>query len=285
LVLSPEDFEWTFPSDFDMTNFTYLTPGCAGSIYVEQYPFIYDGSLPGVLPSTLTDNSDVEIDRLPLKELEKTQINKDLMSQTFPPPPPAKPTLYVEANGGLSQSLITPSDQLSYSFGVGVGTQLQRGKFQFTLGVNGILSNHNDIVLNRQAKVYGFGSTVTNYTINYQQIYSLEAVLSVGYTMGNHTVSIGCRPSFIVGSKVGYNALDNYDNEERTLVYGYMDGLSRLGIKPMIGYAFNVTPGFVVGLNLSAQVMNSVNEDYIDGVNNTLPIDGQIFLRKTISFK
>jgi len=198
---------------------------------------------------------------------------------------PVASAMYLEANGGVSQSLITPSDRTSTHVGIGFGAQFYKGNFTFTTGINGSVSFHDDLVLNRQAKVYGFGSEVYNYTIKFNQIYSLEANLSFGYKIGSHQFNIGIRPSYIVGTKVGFTKNSSTSEDERMETYGYTDGLTKFGLKPMIGYSFDISPNWTVGLNVGTQVMQTVNEDYINGTNRTLPIDGQLYIRKTISFR
>jgi hypothetical protein len=64
-----------------------------------------------------------------------------------------------------------------------------------------------------------------------------------------------------------------------------MDGLKRFGLKPMIGYSWSVMPGMELGVNVGIQVMPQINEDFINGINNKLPIDGQVYFRKTIDFR
>jgi hypothetical protein len=63
-----------------------------------------------------------------------------------------------------------------------------------------------------------------------------------------------------------------------------MDGLNRFGIKPMLGYSVNLSHGMILGINVGAQVVQTVNEEFVNGQNSQLPIDGQIYLRKSIRF-
>lgn len=198
---------------------------------------------------------------------------------------PMKATLYVGAFGGLSQSLITPSDKLSSSFGVGVGTQIQKGKWLLTAGVNGIWSNHQDLILNRRAKVYSFGSNEYSYDFDYKEIYSLEAEISLGYKFGRHTLNVGARPSYVVGTKVGISSSVNEKTEERGTYYGNMDGINRFGVKPFLGYAFDLSPSLKLGMNVGVQLMPMVQDGYLVGGNNNLPIDGQLYIRKSLRFK
>jgi hypothetical protein len=200
---------------------------------------------------------------------------------------------YVQGIGGLSQSLVIPSDEISNSFGIGIGTEVHKGNFTWNFGVNALVENHNDLVLNRTAKVYGFGSDVYQFNIDYKQMYTLEAMIGVGYNLGRHRIDLGVRPSFVMSSRVHIEELgtsttefasDNDYNESRDL-FGFMDGLHRFGIKPTIGYMFKVSPSISLGATIGIELRPSINEDFIKGVNNTRPIDGQIYLRKTLSFR
>jgi len=251
------------------------------------------------LETQATGTNDIAVDDeriiLPIKDLERTLVDKSLLP-TSPFNFRARPFVlgYVQGAGGLSQSLVNPSDKHSYSFGLGVGMEVRHNKISYTLGVNGLVENHNDLVLNRTAKVYGFGSDVYKFNIDYKQKYTLEGVLGVGYNFGKHKVDLGIRPSFVVSSRVRIEELgtasgvlsdsENDYNESRD-VFGFMDGIHRFGLKPTIGYAYRLTPSMSFGVNVGVQVMPSINEDFINGVNNTLPIDGQIYFRKTLSFK
>jgi hypothetical protein len=241
---------------------------------------------PPVVP---VSEEEILIGDLPTVGLDREEMDKqivNLQDQVNMPDfrMPTIPRFYVELNGGLSQSLISPSERLSSSVGVGLGFQFQKGKFAFTTGVNGIWSFHDDIVLNRQAKVYGFGSDVYQYTLKYDHIYSLEAVLAMGYKFGVHQINVGVRPSYAFGSKVGFSLMEEDVEMEREVLYGHMEGIRRFGLKPMIGYSIDLPSNITIGLNIGAQVMPSVNEEYIDGQNNKLPIDGQLYFRKSISF-
>jgi len=221
---------------------------------------------------------------LATKELEMGIIDRDLAPSSFKTlKVPVTTNLYIELNGGISQALTSPSESIASSLGLGIGTSFQKGRFIFTTGVNAIMSNHSDMLLSREAKVYGFGSELYRYNLEYKQTYSLEGVFTVGYKLGRHTISIGCRPSYMLNSRVIINQ-QGPQGIERNDVYGFMDGLNRFGIKPMVGYSVNLSHGLILGINVGAQVVQTVNEEFVNGQNSQLPIDGQIYLRKLIRF-
>jgi len=235
---------------------------------------------------------DNEIGDLPIRDIDIRPLYLNIEAL---PPYEIETTSYIDfyaqLMGGVSQSLSIPSDAISNSYGLGFGAQVHKGQFQFTTGLNALISNHNDLQLNRTAKVYGFGSDVYNFNIDYKQIYSLELLLEAGYQFGRHQVNVGLRPSYAFSSKVRLNELNMDGNQsvvnssETRDVYGYMDGINQLGLKPMIGYSFNLTPSIVLGANVGVQLMPSINQDFLSGSNRLYPIDGQVYFRKSFSIR
>ncbi len=241
-----------------------------------------------VLLSVITEEQESElnsVDELPIKRLERTYGELQPMAE-YNGTPVTRVLPFVQALGGMSQSLITPSEHLSNSYGLGAGVAVNRDRFGVNLSVNAMVSNHQDLELSRTAKVYGFGSTVYNYDLNYQRLYQLEANLEFEYNIKRSTLRLGVRPSYLISTKVEFNKKDVYndidilESAERKTFYGYNEGITKFGIKPTIGYAYDIFPKFELGINVGVQLRGMVFEDYINGVNNRLPIDGQIYLRK-----
>lgn len=208
----------------------------------------------------------------------------DLSTSPLQAPSPIRKQLYLQLLGGTSQSMVIPSNSPSYNIGVGIGLQLNKGKFVFNTGINGLMSFHDNLLLSRQAKVYSFGSDVVQYEIKYKELFSLEADLSIGYQFSRHIIIVGVRPSYIIGTKAGYREQIG-TNEVSNNYYGITQGINRFGIKPMIGYTYILKRDFSIGFNIGMQLMPLINEDFVSGMNRTLPIDGQIYLRKTIHFR
>ena len=243
--------------------------------------------------SSITENVFGPVDRLNFLEAKVLESeSRNLMTYSnYPPKVSTHASIYVQGLGGLSQSFVSPSSALAYSYGFGAGVQFQNKDWKFNLGINAIISNHNDLNLNRTAKVYGFGSEVYNYHLNYQQLYIVEGDFKVARSFGKHDMSLGVRPSYTFSSKVKMredyinNSMSDINESNSRNVYGFMDGLKSLGVKPQIGYAYSFTPGLQLGVNIGVQLMPMINEDFLEGYTNRLPFDGQIYLRKTIDFK
>ena len=52
----------------------------------------------------------------------------------------------------------------------------------------------------------------------------------------------------------------------------------------MIGYTYKFGSSLSLGLNLGMQLMSLVKDDFVNGVSNKFPIDGQLILKKTLNF-
>lgn len=231
------------------------------------------------------------IDDLPLRALDNALAEELMLGSPMPKVVKMKPLayLYLEANAGLSQSLVRPTNALSTSYGGGIGLHTQYGRWSLALGVNGIVANHSDITLNRKVKHYHFGSDIHNDVLDYRQVYLVEGNISLGYSINRHTITAGFRPSYVVGSKiyVTENSTDQWGEvtNRRRLIYGYAEGLYEFGLKPMVGYSYNLSSGWSVGMNIGMQMRPSFREEYINKVNTNLPIDGQVYFRKALRFK
>jgi len=201
--------------------------------------------------------------------------------------------MYIQGIGGVSQSSITPSDAISNSFGVGLGWQANKGNWTFNVGSNVLVENFSDLNLTRSAKVYGFGADFFQFDLFYKRLYTAELELFAGYNIGRHQVRIGVRPSYTFSSLVDVSekSMSNMQgemiesNEQRTSVYGFMEGIQQWGVKPSIGYAYNFPADWTLGVNIGTELLPSINEEFISGVNNTLPLDGQLYIRKTLNFR
>lgn len=200
-----------------------------------------------------------------------------------------KSAFYLELNTGMSQSFVTPEEYTSSSYGGGIGVESYLGKFNLTTGLNFKWSNHNDLTLSRTAKLYGFGSTETTNILKYKNVSSLELPISLGYSFGKHNVNIGVRASMLIGAKINFQSYDGEEltrSEDVNALAGDLKyfGLTRFGLKPTLGYSYHINK-WTIGANVGVQLMQTVNEEYINGFNNRFPVDGQIYLRRTIRLR
>jgi hypothetical protein len=203
-------------------------------------------------------------------------------------------SLYVQGVGGVSQSLITPSDAFGTSYGIGAGIMAHKRNWTFNVGSNLVIENYSDLELTRIAKQYvHFSSTESRQDLQYRNFYSVELDLGVGYNFGRHQLRMGIRPSYTYNARVDYSETNVHNNQGETVEssesrqgqYGYLAALQVWGLKPTIGYGYTLPSNWSIGLNIGTELRSSINEEFISGVNNRLPLDGQLYIRKTLNFK
>jgi len=247
-----------------------------------------------------TSEDDITLNPLSAKSLRTlTTFTSELEEvQEFPGIRPYKraplTSFYVQGVGGISESLITPSDALGTSYGIGAGIMAHKRNWTFNIGSNVVIENYSDLELTRVAKQYvHFSSTESRQDLQYRNLYLVELDLGVGYNFGRHQVRMGIRPSYTYNARVDYSETNIHNNqgemvetsESRQGQYGYLAALQLWGLKPTIGYSYNLPSSWSIGLNIGTELRTSINEEFISGVNNRLPLDGQLYIRKTLNFK
>lgn len=247
-----------------------------------QMPMLFVNSDPTVEASSGSEALVLPTNPL-VSELDKSLAASDAMALGKLP---ARVNFYLEGNVGLSQSLITPSNQLFARYGGGLGINIHTNKWTTTLGLNASVSNHNDIELSRVAKYYSYGSQMVTHTINYKALYAFEGVLSVTRNFGRHGVIVGIRPSYLMTTKVDYTRTDDQEEvSQRKELVGFTDGINRFGLKPTVGYSFMLNEKWNAGVNLGVQMMETFKTDFITKDNNRFPIDGQFYIRRNIQLR
>ena len=117
--------------------------------------------------------------------------------------------------------------------------------------------------------------------------------ISLGYNFGRHNLNLGVRPSLIIGAQTQFQAFEDEQLLRTSQINGLIEeeingenvrALMRFGVKPTLGYSYRIN-NWTIGANVGVQLMQSVNEDLIDGFNNQFPVDGQIYLRRTIRLR
>lgn len=192
---------------------------------------------------------------------------------------------YLEIHCGLSEAPLANSERIGNYYGAGAGLQLNSPFWTTTLGVNGSAYNFSDVQLTHFSKTYSYGSRYTTHELNYSNIYRVEGVISVGRNFGKHQVNIGLRPSYIISNSIDYVEIDQIkDTRVEREVVGFTEGMNRFGLKSTIGYAYSVAPSWTAGVNLGLQMRSTFEKDFLGNSASKLPIDGQIYIRKTLSF-
>lgn len=212
---------------------------------------------------------------------------------------------YVQGVAGISESLLANSDALSTSYGLGFGWQIHHRNWTFNAGSNLIVNNYSDIKFENDAvRHQQFGGGLLHSKWEISQVITAELDLGLGYNVGRHQFRLGLRPSYDVRSyytqKDVFNRTDGNTEADAIVVSTFksfdteLDQFQRLGLKPSLGYAYNFRSGWIVGMAVGTELMTSISAtsntpgfNYFEriGENNTLPIDGQLYIRKTLNYR
>ncbi|MCR9171774.1 MAG: hypothetical protein NXI10_04730 [bacterium] len=204
-------------------------------------------------------------------------------------------SLYVQGVTGISQALVQSANTPSTSFGIGGGIQLNKNRWVFNAGANVIVENHTDLAATSIVKEYGgAGSIEFRQTAEYNNLYKAELDFSFGYSLGRHQIRMGIRPSFVYNALADYK-LYSYDTRSGSVIetedrvdntYGYLSSMNRFGLRPTLGYAYAFPGNWSLGLSLGTELVPTFKDEYLLETNNrVLPIDGQLYLRKTLNLK
>ncbi len=192
--------------------------------------------------------------------------------------------LYVQIGAGLAESFMQTSESnWMPTINIGAGYQYSPEGFGFSAGLNLNTTFSNNLEINRKSKVYNFGSTNYEQNFRYKQIYTLELPLSIDFRKNKQTFSVGIAPTFIASSLMRFSQLEDGELSQDEVYIGQKVGLNHFGLKPSLGYQLELARGWNVGMQLSTQLMQQVDDSQFIGIIRNNPFSGQITIRKTIT--
>jgi hypothetical protein len=192
--------------------------------------------------------------------------------------------LYVQLGAGLAESFMqTKEDNWMPTINIGAGYQYSPEGFGFTAGLNLNTTLSNNLEINRKSKVYNFGSTNYEQNFKYKQIYTLELPVSIDFRKNKQTFSVGFAPTFIASSLMRFSQLEDGNVSHDEYYIGQKVGLNQFGFKPSVGYQLELAKGWNVGMQLSTQLIQQVDDSQFIGIVRNNPLSGQITIRKSIT--
>lgn len=188
---------------------------------------------------------------------------------------------FVQGIGGIGQGKMLPGEKASKLTGFGIGAEFNRKRLTASIALNGMVSHHDGMELSRLSKVYGFGSTEYKSTIVYSKLYIAESDITIGYRMGRVVAFGGLNVNYLASTECTITNSDlkdpaSYDVRKE---YGYTTGLKNWGLKPMAGVSYDFKNKMQLGANIGAQVIETVQQEYLEGVSRPLPLEGRFYLR------
>ncbi|MCH2223967.1 MAG: hypothetical protein MK066_04290, partial [Crocinitomicaceae bacterium] len=90
---------------------------------------------------------------------------------------------------------------------------------------------------------------------------------------------------YVIWSKIERRSFRNNTLEADEALNGNMEGINRFGVRSTLSYSYSITPKWRVGLNLGMRLSTTFQSDFLIKENNRFPIDGQLYLRRTLLWR
>lgn len=236
---------------------------------------------------TLTQKEFIQTDVLTLKTLETIDgINTELtlLAGVRPPLNRKKPSFFTQVDAGMNRisSESETGNPWSPSLAISLGYEKRFNNFSLGLATRFSALTTNNLQLSREAKVYHFSSTMHVLEMQYKQLYQIELPLSVGYTIGKHSLSAGVSPSYLLSSRMSYNHFEDNQLTEQGNIYGQRLGLRSFNVSFQANYSIELMKNFHAGVQVSSMVLNPIQQNTFNSFSKTNPLNVQFTLRKFI---
>lgn len=235
----------------------------------------------------LTQKEFIQTDILTLKTLETIDgINSELMLLAGVKPllNRKKPSFYTQVDAGMNRisNESETGNPWSPSLAISLGYEKRFNNFSLELATRFSALTTNNLQLSREAKVYHFSSTMHVLEMQYKQLYQIELPLSVGYTIGKHSLSAGVSPTYLVSSRMTYNHFEDNQLTEQGNIYGQRLGLRSFNVSFQANYSLELMNNFHAGVQVSSMVLNPIQQNTFNSFSNKNPLNVQFTFRKFI---
>lgn len=241
--------------------------------------------------SELVNDSLANLATLITEEKSSTAINENPMMdakniQEVTQQPATASSFYIQAGIRFSQSYLkTPSNQLMTGINLGVGYQKLKAGFGYSIGIHATNSFVKNMEINRKYRVYGFGVTNYEQNLKYKQLTYLNLPISLNYTVVKNTFSIGIAPTYLLSTMMNFKERQETEVLNERNYYGQKVGLKSIGLESMIGYQRTIRNNWSVGIQLGVTLIQQIEQNHFQESNVSMPLNGQITLRKTLILK
>ena len=195
--------------------------------------------------------------------------------------------IYVEVFGGVGQSYIkneTNENVVNATIGgvVGVSFPIKRFNISTGLGLQGTKFDQLNIL--ERTKIYGLGSEILENSYEFNSIYSLTIPLSATYTIGRHSMSLGITSNINFMTQLKHRQTLDGDFKSYNVGFSDVSFFNRFGLLPSLGYSFHINEKTQIGVRMNIQLLQQIQSKRFSGPPLNFPIDGQIYLKRTLDF-
>ncbi len=195
--------------------------------------------------------------------------------------------MYVEVYGGVGQSYIkneTNENVVNATIGgvVGISFPVKRFNISVGLGLQGTKFDQLNIL--ERTKIYGLGSEILENSYEFSSIYSLTIPLSATYTIGRHSLNLGITSNINFMTELKHRQTLDGDFKSYNVGFSDVSFFNRFGLLPSLGYSFHINEKTQIGIRMNIQLLQQIQSKRFIGSPLNFPIDGQIYLKRTLDF-
>ncbi len=231
----------------------------------------------------------IENDKLELntKEVLIPENFSNLEPVMFPYKKDKLRKMYVEVSGGVGQSYSkneTNENVVNATIGgvVGVSFPVKRFSISAGLGLQGTKFDQLNIL--ERTKIYGLGSEILENSYEFSSIYSLTIPLSATYTIGRHSLNLGITSNINFMTQLKHRQTLDGDFKSYNVGFSDVSFFNRFGLLPSLGYSFHINEQTQIGIRMNIQLLQQIQSKRFIGSPLNFPIDGQIYLKRTLDF-
>jgi hypothetical protein len=221
------------------------------------------------------------------KELTFEQIETQMEPVSFQKYKNNLLKMYVEIYSGVGQSYIkneTNANSINATIGAAIGLTIPFKRFNISAGLGIQATKFDQLNIIERTKVYGFGSQILENSYEFSSIYSLTIPLSATYSFGRHSLNAGLRTNVNIMTQLKHSQTLEGDFKSYSSGFSDVRFFNRFGLLPSVGYSFYVNEKTQIGVQLNLQLLQQIQSDRFIGTPLNLPIDGQIYLKRTLDF-
>ena len=195
--------------------------------------------------------------------------------------------MYVEVFGGVGQSYIkneTNQNVVNATIGGVVGLSFPVKRFNISAGLGLQGTKFDQLNILERTKIYGLGSEILENSYEFSSIYSLTIPLSATYTIGRHSMSLGITSNINLMTQLKHRQTLDGDFKSYNVGFSDVSFFNRFGLLPSLGYSFHINEKTQIGIRMNIQLLQQIQSKRFIGAPLNFPIDGQIYLKRTLDF-
>jgi hypothetical protein len=193
---------------------------------------------------------------------------------------------YAELAGGMEQGWANNESGNSINGSVSgrFGVVLPVSRFTLSAGLGIEAKKLNDLQIKERTKIYNFGYSTYDHIYKFSSIYSLHAPISLSYLIKRHSFALGIDPSVNLFTRLNRSEmLDDVQVVDRSGVSD-VSMFNKIGLSANVGYCYSVNENLQIGLRMNMQLIQPISSDRFYGSSVRKPIEGQVFIRRTLDF-